>query len=465
MFKCIGVCSKCGKCRNATLMNKANLRKTKMMQYPVDFVPSVRNSGYGIAFDIGTTTVVGMIWNLNSGKCESVSAQINSQNSYGMDVISRITFAGQNNENTEILRDAILRTLNGLIDQLVNAVGCSASEVNEVTICGNTTMTHIFAGYSPMCLGRAPFTPQYTGSLCLNAKDSKLNINTNGKVYVAAGIAGHVGSDITVGVNAVRLMNCQKPCLYIDIGTNGEIVLKSGSSAFTCSTAAGPAFEGASIRDGMRAADGAIEKVHIDKEGVYFSTIGGVPAVGICGSGLIDAISNVLQMGLINKAGKLITKDELRKNGGSSELIERLEGSGKDRRFILAICDDGREISIYQKDIRQVQLTKGAVLAGINILMKEANLTEEDIDKLYIAGAFGNYIDKCSAMGIGLIPQLPLDRIISVGNAAGVGISMALMSEKERIRTERVAEKVKHIELSDIEDFQNVYMMAMAFNG
>ncbi len=464
MFKCTGVCSKCGRCKNSAMMSGANDRKTKMLEYPPDFTPDTGRHGYGTAFDIGTTTVVGMMWDLEKGEQIATAAKTNPQNEFGLDVISRITFCGSNGENLDLLRGKITGCLNEILDELSEKSGVDKHEVREVTVCGNTTMSHLFAGYPPMTLALAPFHPAYTGTLHMTAEEALLDISEDGKVTVLPNIAGHVGGDITAGVAASRVLDRKELTVFIDIGTNGEIVLTDGNQAFACSTAAGPAFEGSAIKHGMRAAEGAIEKIKITDGDVDFLTIGECEPQGICGSGLIDAIAQMLNSKLISKTGRLICADDVDKKKLPPALKERLYDDEEGQRcFVLVPKASGEDIVITQNDIREVQLAKGAISAGIQLMLGEMGKTVKDIEAVIVAGAFGNYIDKESAVRIGVLPDIGTDKIISAGNTAGAGVSMALASEKEMKLAEDVITQIKHVDLAAMEAFQNTYLAAMAF--
>lgn len=392
MFKCTGVCSTCGRCRNSAMMSGANDRKTKMLAYPDDFKADEGGSGYGVAFDIGTTTVVGMLWNLSSGEQTATCAKTNPQNEFGMDVISRITFCGRESENLELLRGRIVSCLNEITSELCEKAGIENDDIIRAAVCGNTTMSHLFAGYPPMSLALAPFHPAYTGTLKLTAAEAMLEINKDADVTVVPNIAGHVGGDITAGIVASRVLEMKGLTVFIDIGTNGEIVLTDGNKAYACSTAAGPAFEGSAILHGMRAATGAIEKIRIADGDVDFRTIGECEPQGICGSGLIDAIAEMIKAKLINKTGRLISEDDVDKKKLAPALKERLIEVDGERRFVLVFKENGEDIVITQNDIREVQLAKGAIAAGIQLMLEEMGNNIEDIDRVVVAGAFGNYI-------------------------------------------------------------------------
>lgn len=473
MIKCIGICGKCGKCENTAMMSGANERKTKMLTYPKDFRPETGKKGLGAAFDIGTTTVVGMLWDLEQGEQIAACGRTNPQNEFGMDVISRIAYCGQQAGNLVALQRKIIDCLNEIIKELCEKAGAQRSEIVKITACGNTTMAHLFAGYSPETLAFVPFAPAYTGALEWTvAKDglgsrvnpaAELSVAEAGSVVLLPNIAGHVGGDITAGLAASRFLEKDGLTLFIDIGTNGEIALADGVRRYACSTAAGPAFEGAAIRHGMRAAAGAIERVRIKDGEVFFKTIGQQPAQGICGSGLIDAMAQMLKNGLIKKSGRLISAGDVDKAGLDPKFKNRLVMAEKERQFILAWRENNEGIVITQSDIREVQLAKGAIVAGIKLLLDEAGKAACDIREVMVAGAFGNYIDRESAVTIGLLPDIEGDRIHFIGNAAGCGVSMALTSDKELEIMKKIPELVEHVELAGKEDFQKAYMEAMQF--
>jgi uncharacterized 2Fe-2S/4Fe-4S cluster protein (DUF4445 family) len=341
-----------------------------------------------------------------------------------------------------------------------------ARDVYELTVVGNTCMTHLFLGLDPHHVARAPYIPVVDQALRAPSAELGVGINPRGEVNSLPNIAGWVGAD-TVGVLlSTRLTESPNPTLAIDIGTNGEVMLWSGETAFVCSTAAGPAFEGAQIRHGMRAAAGAIEHVRAVEDGVAIQTIGDAPAVGICGSGLLDAVAVLLDLGVVNSAG--LMADEQVGRDLPPSLRERLSGQGQDRQFALATAEEsglGEPVTLTQRDIRQLQLAKGAMRAGIQVLLSESGLHATDLERILLAGAFGSYIDRASAVRLGLVPALPLAQIVAVGNAAGAGAVMALTSTDEREKATRLAEAAVHVELSSRPDFQMLFMETMLFES
>lgn len=421
------------------------------------------DSCYGIAFDIGTTTVVGMLWNLHSNKLVDVEAKTNYQSVYGSDVISRIQFCSTKPENLAIMQQKVINCLNDILEELCERNQINPKFIYDVTVVGNTTMSHLFAGVTPQSLARTPFSPVFCSAQNFQAQDLNLNVCPQANVHLLPNIAGHVGSDIVAMILASELYKMDGCHIAIDIGTNGEIVARKDGKMVTCSTAAGPAFEGATIAQGMRAAPGAIESVKITSDDVIIGTIDNRPAIGICGSGLIDIVAELLKGKIIDGTGRMMTCKEALEIGIHPDLANRITGSAPNISFRLTSPDAEPVVSITQKDIREVQLAKGAILAGIQTLMKTLDIEKEQIDSIRIAGAFGNYIQKENALCMGLFPDIPLEKIIAIGNAAGAGASMALLSDTARELADSIAVDTEHIELSMNMDFQELYIYAMNF--
>ncbi|WP_409969961.1 ASKHA domain-containing protein [Bengtsoniella intestinalis] len=462
-FKCTGICSTCGRCQNGHNMAGAAQRKTRLLHYPADFVPTTGQEGYGIAFDVGTTTLVGILWNRETGKQVGVDAQTNPQNKHGLDVISRITYCQGDPEKLAEMQGLVTGCMQTVAEKLCKIQGISTSQIQVCTICGNTTMSHIIAGYDPKLLAVSPFTPSYTGTLVFKAAKLGLSFAADASVTLVPNIASHVGGDITTGVVASGMQTANGLIILIDIGTNGEIVMSKEGVGYACSTAAGPAFEGATIYHGMRAAEGAIEAVQI-QEDVTIKTIGDAAAVGICGSGLIQAVGEMVKNKVVNGRGKMATQEELEAKGLPAAVCQRCRTGEMGREFVLSYGKDGgTDVVITQKDIREVQLAKGAIAAGIVCLLEEVNATVADIEQLYIAGAFGSFIDKQSAVDMGLLPNIDLERLVSVGNTAGVGCAMALMNQEDLRRMEEASRTIQHVELSTSPTFQANYMKNMSF--
>lgn len=420
---------------------------------------------YGVAFDIGTTSVVGTLVDLSSGKGLAARSVANPQRVVGADVIARIEYVDNHEDGNKFLKEKIITALNDLISQLLEASGVDRHYLYEVTVVGNTTMHHLLLGINPANLARSPYIPAVKSGITLSGQQLGINLSPGGVVYILPNIAGFVGSDTVGVILATGMHRSEKIKLAIDIGTNGEIALGSRECIMVCSTAAGPAFEGAQIKCGMRAADGAIEGIEITDQEVMCKVIGDShPVLGICGSGLIQGIAEMLRVGIIERSGRLIDPESAREKL-SPALAERVVAEGENM-FILVpedVSKGQKPIYISQKDVRELQLAEGAIAAGIQILMKEMNISLDDIEEVLLAGAFGSYIDRSSAKMIGLVPLLPLEKIKSVGNAAGVGARLALLSIDEKEDAEKIAAYSKNVELSTRLDFQQAFVEAMTF--
>ena len=421
------------------------------------------DSCFGLAFDIGTTTVVGLLWNLSQGVLADTEARTNYQSLYGADVISRIQFCMQEEGHLQLLQAKIRQCCNDIAAALYARQGLAPERVYAVSVVGNTTMSHLFLGVPPHSLARTPFAPVFCSAQQARGAELGLLVNPRAWVRLLPNIAGHVGSDIVAMALAARLDRRPGCHIAIDIGTNGEIVAVKDGCLLTCSTAAGPAFEGASIHQGMRAAAGAIEGVRISAAGVEIKTIDCRPAIGICGSGLIDAVAQLLQAGVILPQGRMLTREEALQAGLSPALAERLREEDGRPAFILAPRPGDVDILLTQQDVREVQLAKGAIRAGVMTLMRMLELSVPEIDSILLAGAFGSYISRDSALAIGLLPPVPLELVRSIGNAAGTGASLALLSAQERERGAELARRTRHVELSMNQDFQDCYIEAMSF--
>jgi len=419
------------------------------------------NDLFGVAFDVGTTTVVGNLADLNSGEIIAVSSASNAQQSYGADVISRIQYCRDNPDGLEQLQRKVLEVLNQIIEQLVAATGISPLNIYQITAVGNTTMAHLLLGLDPANLAPSPFVPVFQSQVTVEAKELGILTHPGARFTVLPNVAGYVGSDTVAVMLAVNAGELPGRVLIIDIGTNGEMILAIGGTLWTCSTAAGPAFEGAQIKCGMRAAEGAIEKMRIGED-VKLEVIGNAEPVGICGSGLIDAVAELLKAGVIDRTGRLLPPEKI---DAGAEIKGRLRKDGGLGEFVLAYgTKDEGDVVITQKDIRELQLAKGAIRAGVEILLKETGITAAELDQILLAGAFGNYIDRQSALEIGLLPEVEAEKVKSVGNAAGDGSLLALVNESELAKAQNLALAAKHIELSTRSDFQELFLKACGFD-
>ena len=406
----------------------------------------------GIAVDIGTTTVVAYLLDLEGGNVLDIASTMNPQAKRGADVISRIDYASKG--GLEELSSLIRGEINSLIYELCNKNSIETQDIYDMTIVGNTTMMHLFLGVLPEYIAISPYIPVFSRSLLVDAKELGIDINPNGKCYLLPNISSYVGADTIGVVLSTGIYKGDGIKLALDIGTNGEMVLKDNDRLFACSTAAGPAFEGANITYGMRGARGAIDHISIDDGELKIHIIDDVPPIGICGSGLLDAVAVMLDLGILDETGRILEPQ--------GELFKNLIRNGPNgKEFVLRAY--GKEIPINQKDIRELQLAKGAIRAGIEILLEEAGRGIEDIDTVYLAGAFGTFLSPESAIKIGLLPPLPLERVRSIGNAAGEGAKLTLIDKEYREIAESAAKEVYYIELSSRKDFQDKFMDAMYF--
>jgi len=417
---------------------------------------------YGIAFDIGSTTLAGYMLDLNSGEIISVSSMMNPQIFHGDDLISRINFINTNENGLKTLQNAVLRGLNLITREICENAEISPENIYKATLVGNTCMSHICLGINPFTLGESPYIPTVSNGVIISAYELGLTINPCGRLCFLPNIAGFVGSD-TVGVILSDMKyDTGETTLAVDIGTNGEMALRHNNKLIVCSAAAGPAFEGAGISCGMRGGPGAIDKVTITDD-VNISVINNIKALGICGSGLLDAVCEMVKNEIVDMTGRLVDKEEF---FGNENLKDRIIIGKNGNEFILVYAKDsgtGEDITLKHSDIRSMQLAKGSIHAAIKTLLSYAKIKETDLTKILIAGGFGNYLNKKSAVKIGLLPKIDLEKIISIGNGAGSGARLALISKDEYEYTNRILEEAQHIELALSNEYQMNLMDAMMF--
>lgn len=419
----------------------------------------------GMAFDIGTTTIVGYLLDLYSGKELCVVSTLNPQTAFGADVISRLTYASHEENGLIKLQNAVIEAINKLIAEAVQKASVFRNQIYGVSIAANTCMHHIFLGINPQSIAVAPYVPALSEPLVLDASELKISINQAGKVFMLPNIAGFVGADTVAVLLATELDRSEDIKLVIDIGTNGEIALGSREEIVACSAAAGPAFEGAQLSSGMRGAVGAIDHVYY-RDKLEYSVIGEGEPIGICGSALLDAVAGLVELGMINKRGKFLAYDQLTNSVAKrfkKNLIE-YEGQGA---FLLAeasVTGHGRPIMITQSDIRELQMAKGAMAAGVRVLIETYGIQVQDIKEVLLAGAFGNYLNPHSACVIGLIPSELEQKIKMIGNAAGTGSKLALLSSSKFRRAKDIAEHVKFVELGSYPRFNSIFGECTYFN-
>ncbi|MCF7974810.1 MAG: ASKHA domain-containing protein [Phycisphaerae bacterium] len=432
----------------------------------IDFEPgNTTDQCYGVAFDIGTTTLAASLHNLVNGDELAMTSQMNPQVAFGDDVLSRIQHASLSADNLEDLGHSVKTAVTEMILDLCEQASISPHMIYEAVFAGNTTMEHLLCGIDPAPLGQSPFVPAHARGLWLGARDLEMPINPHGRVYVFPLIGGFVGGDTVAGLLATNIHDNQGTVLMIDIGTNGEIVLARNGKIWAASTAAGPAFEGARIRCGMRATTGAIEKIVLNED-VHCSVIGNVSPVGLCGSALIDLAAVLRKVGMISSTGQLLPVNQLPNTAGAMQhrVSENSEGQ---LEFLIAHANQGSadgRIVLTQRDIRELQLAVGAIRAGIKIMLKQAGIKAEAIDQVFIAGGFGSFIRRDNAQAIGLLPiEIDLNRISYVGNVSLAGSKLALLSSRARQQAETSARQAKHLELSLDLEFQMEFADAMIF--
>jgi len=440
--------------------------------------PAVTTPGaYGLAVDVGTTKLAAYLVRLESGETVARAGAMNPQVAYGEDVISRIAYAGREPDGAKKLQAVLLESLNLLLAEMCAEAHVPAERVEDAVLVGNTAMHHLFAGLPVEQLGHAPFSPATTKPLSIPAGKSGLNLAPGAKIYLPPVIAGYVGADhvsMLLATEAWWAMrsevepqrredreeksdkpsrssnlhgeNSSQTVIALDIGTNTEISLIANGQVTCCSCASGPAFEGAHIHEGMRAASGAIERARWSDGKILWQTIVDQPPVGICGSGILDVVAALLDGGLVRPTGALQT------GPGSEYVLVPASQAGL-----------GRDLVVTRKDIHEIQLAKSAIRAGLETLLEKAGLTSTDLDEFIVAGAFGTYLDLRSAVRVGMFPPLPLERFRQVGNAAGIGAKQMLVSVDKRREAERIAGKIGYVELTTQAAFTLLFMKHLSF--
>ena len=392
---------------------------------------------YGLAVDLGTTAVVAELVDLRTGRIAGRESAVNAQSSYGADVVSRITFAFENPDNLRRLKASVVQLLNDLVGTMCRRSGVARHRIYDAVVAGNTAMNHILCGVPVDSLALAPFHAVFSVLPPLAAGEIGFALHPQARVYLSPNVKSFVGGDITAGLVASEFAAEPGTGLYIDLGTNGEIVLKKGGEFVATSTAAGPAFEGMTISCGMLAVPGAIHRADWD-DGLRCRTIDDLPAQGVCGSGLIDILAGALEHGLVGRDGRII---------------------GADKR--LRLTD---RLSLTQQDIRDIQLAVGAIRSGVRLMLREFRLSVSDLDRVLVAGAFGNSLDIGHAVDLGLLPDVPAERTAFIGNASLAGARLLLLSRPARAAAETLAAKIAHVSLATRPDFQDEFVRALEFD-
>ena len=414
------------------------------------------NKLLGSAIDIGTSKIVGYVVDLMTGQTLGVGSIENPQIMHGEDVISRITFAIGGNEKLIVLQKLAVDGINDALHEARTQANADLNNIYEITIAGNTAMHHFLLGIQPKHLAFSPYTPAVRKSIEVKAEKLGIKINRNGSVHVLPVIAGFVGADAVGDVLSSGIHESKELSLLLDIGTNTEAFVGNSDDILSCSCASGPAFEGAHIKHGLKAVTGAIEKVRIipDTYDVEYETIDNVKPVGLCGSAMVDIVAEMLKIGIIDYHGRLNSDVE----------TSRLKTVDKVPEFVLAWGNEtatGKEITVTQKDIGEIQLAKAAMFTGCSILMKRKNVKKEKLDRVLIAGAFGNYINPENAKFIGLVPDVPTEKIEFVGNTAITGAKMVLVSRKARETAEALSKRISYLELAADPSFSSEFSHAL----
>ncbi|MEA3345615.1 MAG: ASKHA domain-containing protein, partial [Chloroflexota bacterium] len=406
----------------------------------------------GLAVDVGTTKLAAYLVDMTTGRTLAAQGAMNPQIAYGEDVMARLTYARQHETGADELQAAVVEAIGELLQELCQEGERHCDQVVEAVLVGNTAMHHLLLGLPTRQLGEAPYVPAVREALDVKAHDLDMSLAPGAYVHLLPNIAGFVGADHVAMLLATGIDESAERVLGLDIGTNTEVALRANGRFLACSTASGPAFEGAHIQHGMRAAAGAIEHLRIAPSGVEYQAIEDLPPVGLCGSGILDAVAQMRLAGVLNDRGGFLNEHPRVREGerGLEFLLVPAAESGT-----------GQDIVLTRGDVGEIQLAKGAIQAGINVLLDEAQLQAEELDAVIVAGAFGTYIDIDSAIAIGLLPDLPRERFRQVGNAAGMGAKRALLSRAERRRAQQLAREVEYIELTTDPRFSIQFAEAM----
>ena len=457
--------------RLATVLRQADFKVTAVVvdEDLIDVEPGdTTGTRYAIAFDLGTTTVVATLLDLTTGTPVEVASMLNRQQPFGGDVITRISATMMDPEALGRLQAAAHETLAQLAAQVCREGDVDPAHVYEVAVAGNATMTALALGIDPEPLGVAPFVMSASQPPTVLASDLGLAVHPRARAALFPALGAYVGGDIVAGMLATGMDRDKRTRLFIDVGTNCEIVLSDGDTILSTAAPAGPAFEGGAIRCGMRAADGAVEVVQIDpaaEDPVVLGVIGDVEARGICGSGLVDAVAELVKVGLLDASGRFVPDEQAATDVPT--LADRLTRIGEERVFVLhrPALDTPVEETVYlsQRDVRELQFAKAAISTGWSLLLDQLGLEHGDIQQVLLAGSFGSYLSPASAVRIGLVPQLPVLRIVAAGNVAGEGAKMALLSVRERAGATALLEEVTYVELSDRPDFNDAFVEQLGF--
>ena len=416
---------------------------------------------YGVAVDIGTTTVVASVIDLNTGEEIGSEADINAQKSFGQDVLTRITYVQDNGERgIRDLQDAIVDSLNRMIKIICDRSGIDQNRIYEMSVAANCTMMHMLLGVNPLSIGQSPYAPIFVEEKDIPAQSIGLvSMSPFARLNCLPSVSAYIGSDIVAGAYVANLHNTKGHVLFIDIGTNGEIVLSDEGKLVSCSCAAGPALEGMNISSGMRAADGAIEEINITEDGIKLQVIGGGKPLGLCGSGILATIRELLKNKFINYRGTFVKLDSMEQSDFRYKYIEL---DGTKRTF--CITDGANKILVTQGDVRQVQLAKSAILSGFIALVNKMGMQLSDLDEVIVAGQFGAHLTAESLVGTGILPKEIKDKITYIGNSSKTGAYMSLMSLESRKEMQQIAKKIDYMELSMSDGYERLFVECSQFN-
>ncbi len=414
------------------------------------------DSIYGIAVDIGTTTVAADLVDMRDGKLIASGSDINPQKKFGLDVLTRITYALENeNVSVKNLQNEIVGLINEMISDMCSRANIEKERIYEICVAANTTMLHFLLGIKSNSIGKSPYAPVFIRSKYIKAASIGIKINAQAKLYALPGVSSYIGADIVAGVYVAKLHESKDNVLFIDIGTNGEIVLSNKGRLISCSCAAGPALEGMNISCGMRAATGAVEDIIIDEDEIKLFIIGDETPIGICGSGILSALRELLKTGIVKKDGSFVKKEKLTEDDYRQKYI-RL--SGKKREFVI---ED--KLYITQGDIRQIQLAKGAILSGFYALLNKSGISMQELNKVVIAGQFGSHLSVESLTGTGILPKEVEDKITYIGNSSKTGAYMALMSDEVKKDLENLARTIDYMELGASDGYERLFANCLMF--
>ncbi len=460
--------------RLSTVLRESDFKVTAVIvdEDLIDVEPGDTTAArYAIAFDLGTTTVVATLLDVSTGTPMAVTSMLNKQQPFGGDVITRISACMMDPDTLGRLQEAAGATLSELALQVCREAGVEPTQVYEVAVAGNATMTALVLGIQPEPLGVAPFVMSSSQPPTVAASEIGLSLHPRARAFFFPALGAYVGGDIVAGMLATGMDRDKRTRLFIDVGTNCEIVLSDGDTILSTAAPAGPAFEGGAIRCGMRAADGAIETIRLrpaatgDEVPVELGVIGDVEARGLCGSGLVDAVAEMARVGLLDGTGRFVPDTDAA--GLAPALADRLTKIGEERVFLLhrptPDTDPAECVYLSQRDVRELQFAKAAISTGWTLLLEQLGLEHRDVQQVLLAGSFGSYLSPASAVRIGLVPKLPVLRIVAAGNVAGEGAKMALLSVRERVGASALLEEVTYVELSDRPDFNDKFVEQLSF--